>query len=57
MDWITLLLVQKQEEIKKNCTGVRISLNEPIMTDMRSEYSKSLIQVGHDNPNVVVFRC
>ncbi len=24
------------------------------MTDMRSEYSKSLIQVGHDNPNVVV---
>jgi len=29
-------------------------LNEPVMTDMRSEYSKSLIQVGHDNPNVVV---
>ena len=29
-------------------------MNEPIMTDMRSEYSKSLIQVGHDNPNVVV---
>ncbi len=24
------------------------------MTDMRSEYSKSLIQVGRDNPNVVV---
>jgi len=29
-------------------------LNELIMTDMRSEYSKSLIQVGHDNSNVVV---
>ena len=29
-------------------------MNEPVMTDMRSEYSKSLIQVGHDNPNVVV---
>ena len=27
---------------------------EKIMTDMRSEYSKSLIQVGKDNPNVVV---
>jgi transketolase len=24
------------------------------MTDMRSEYSKSLIQVGRDNPNIVV---
>ena len=24
------------------------------MTDMRSEYSKSLIQAGHDNHNVVV---
>ena len=24
------------------------------MTDMRSEYSKSLIQVGKENPNVVV---
>ena len=29
-------------------------MNEPIMTDMRSEYSKSLIQVGKENPNVVV---
>ena len=29
-------------------------MNDPVMTDMRSEYSKSLIQVGHDNPNVVV---
>ncbi len=29
-------------------------MNDPIMTDMRSEYSKSLIQLGHDNPNVVV---
>ncbi len=24
------------------------------MTDMRSEYSKTLIQVGKENPNVVV---
>ena len=29
-------------------------MNDPILTDMRSEYSKSLIQLGHDNPNVVV---
>ena len=29
-------------------------MNEPILTDMRSEYSKSLIQVGKENPNVVV---
>lgn len=29
-------------------------MNDPIMTDMRSEYSKSLIQLGRDNPNVVV---
>ncbi|KRO31731.1 MAG: transketolase, partial [Nitrosopumilus sp. BACL13 MAG-120910-bin56] len=29
-------------------------MNDPIMADMRSEYSKSLIQLGHDNPNVVV---
>ena len=30
------------------------TLNDPIMTDMRSEYTKTLIQVGKDNPNVVV---
>jgi len=29
-------------------------LNEPIMTDMRSEYSKSLIQAGKENSNIVV---
>jgi len=29
-------------------------LNEPVMTDMRSEYSKSLIQLGKENPSVVV---
>ncbi|NND86441.1 MAG: transketolase family protein [Nitrosopumilus sp.] len=29
-------------------------MNEPVMTDMRSEYSKTLIQVGKENPNVVV---
>jgi len=29
-------------------------LNEPIMTDMRSEYSQSLIRIGKENPNVVV---
>ena len=29
-------------------------MNEPIMTDMRSEYSKTLIQIGKENPNVVV---
>ena len=29
-------------------------MNEPVMTDMRSEYSKSLIQVGKENSNVVV---
>jgi len=29
-------------------------LNDPIMTDMRSEYSKSLIQAGKENPNIVV---
>jgi len=29
-------------------------LNEPTMTDMRSQYSKSLIQLGKENPNVVV---
>ncbi|MDH5430433.1 MAG: transketolase family protein [Nitrosopumilus sp.] len=29
-------------------------MNEPIMTDMRSEYSKSLIQLGKENPNIVV---
>jgi len=30
------------------------TLNDPIMTDMRSEYTKTLIQVGKDNHNVVV---
>ena len=29
-------------------------MNEPVMTDMRSAYSKSLIQVGKENPNIVV---
>ena len=29
-------------------------MNEPVMTDMRSEYSKALIQLGKENPNVVV---
>jgi len=29
-------------------------LNEPVMTDMRAEYSKSLIQLGTENPSVVV---
>ncbi len=29
-------------------------MNEPIMTDMRSEYAKTLIQLGKTNPNVVV---
>ena len=29
-------------------------MNEPVMTDMRSEYSKSLIQLGKENPNIVV---
>lgn len=29
-------------------------MNDPVMTDMRSEYSKSLIQLGRDDPNVVV---
>jgi len=29
-------------------------LNEPVMTDMRSEYSKSLIQLGKESPSVVV---
>ena len=29
-------------------------MNEPILTDMRSEYAKTLVQVGKINPNVVV---
>ena len=29
-------------------------MNEPVMTDMRSEYSKALIQAGKENPNIVV---
>jgi transketolase len=29
-------------------------LNPPIMTDMRSEYSKTLIEIGKENPNIVV---
>lgn len=29
-------------------------MNPPIMTDMRSEYSKMLIELGHENPNIVV---
>ncbi|MDH5658962.1 MAG: transketolase family protein, partial [Nitrosopumilus sp.] len=29
-------------------------MNEPIMSDMRSEYSKSLIKTGKENPNIVV---
>jgi len=29
-------------------------LNPPIMTDMRSEYSKTLIELGRENPNIVV---
>ena len=29
-------------------------MNEPQMTDMRSEYSKTLVQIGKENPNVVV---
>ncbi len=29
-------------------------MNDPVMTDMRSEYSRSLIQLGQDNPNIVV---
>ncbi|MBI5860031.1 MAG: transketolase family protein [Nitrosarchaeum sp.] len=29
-------------------------MNPPIMTDMRSEYSKMLIELGRENPNIVV---
>ncbi|QLH10368.1 transketolase family protein [Nitrosarchaeum sp. AC2] len=29
-------------------------MNQPIMTDMRSEYSKILIELGKENPNIVV---
>ena len=29
-------------------------MNSPIMTDMRSEYSKTLIELGRENPNIVV---
>lgn len=29
-------------------------MNSPIMTDMRSEYSKTLIELGQENPNIVV---
>ena len=29
-------------------------MNPPIMTDMRSEYSKTLIELGKENPNIVV---
>lgn len=29
-------------------------MNDPIMTDMRSEYSKALIQIGRDNSDIVV---
>ncbi|MGI0055972.1 MAG: transketolase family protein [Nitrosarchaeum sp.] len=29
-------------------------MNPPIMTDMRSEYSKILIELGRENPNIVV---
>ncbi|PIY89178.1 MAG: transketolase [Nitrosopumilales archaeon CG_4_10_14_0_8_um_filter_34_8] len=29
-------------------------MNPPIMTDMRSEYSKILIELGKENPNIVV---
>lgn len=29
-------------------------MNDPIMTDMRSAYSKALVQLGKENPNVVV---
>ncbi|MEX2193202.1 MAG: transketolase family protein [Nitrosarchaeum sp.] len=29
-------------------------MNPPIMTDMRSEYSKTLIELGRENPNIVV---
>ncbi|HSB82910.1 MAG TPA: transketolase family protein [Nitrosarchaeum sp.] len=29
-------------------------MNPPIMTDMRSEYSKTLIEIGKENPNIVV---
>ena len=29
-------------------------MNEPVMTDMRSEYTKTLVQIGKNNPNVVV---
>jgi len=29
-------------------------LNPPVMTDMRSEYSKILIELGKENPNIVV---
>ena len=38
----------------KNCKRGRIHLSEPAMTDMRSEYSKSLIKAGTENPNIVV---
>ena len=29
-------------------------MNEPILTDMRTEYSNALIQAGRENPNIVV---
>ena len=29
-------------------------MNPPVMTDMRSEYSKILIELGKENPNIVV---
>ena len=29
-------------------------MNDPVLTDMRSTYSKSLIELGKKNPSVVV---
>ena len=48
------MIGEKQEQLKKDCKGDWISMNDPVLTDMRSTYSKSLIELGKKNTNVVV---
>ncbi len=53
MDWLTCDW-GKTGTTKKNCTGYWISMNAPVLTDMRSTYSKSLVDLGKKNSSVVV---
>ena len=49
-----MLLEKKKDKFSSDCKGAWVSMSTEQFGDMRTEYSKALVAVGEENPNVVV---